>query len=94
MIFSLLIVLDLPKMALPPCHSFCQFYVADGELSCQMYQRSCDMVSIHSMFLIVKPYFVDVVIYKFNCGFLCGKLRLADGELYCLVYVKAIPLKY
>jgi len=34
---------DLPKMALPPCHSFCQFYVADGELSCQMYQRSCDM---------------------------------------------------
>ena len=25
-------------MALPPCHMFCQFYVADGELSCQMYQ--------------------------------------------------------
>jgi len=34
---------DLPAMALPPCHSFCQFYVCDGELSCQMYQRSCDM---------------------------------------------------
>lgn len=30
-------------MALPPCHMFCQFYVADGELSCQMYQRSADM---------------------------------------------------
>jgi len=30
-------------MALPPCHSFAQFYVANGELSCQMYQRSCDM---------------------------------------------------
>ena len=30
-------------MALPPCHMFCQFYVANGELSCQMYQRSCDM---------------------------------------------------
>jgi thymidylate synthase len=30
-------------MALPPCHAFAQFYVADGELSCQMYQRSCDM---------------------------------------------------
>jgi thymidylate synthase len=34
---------DLSKMALPPCHMFCQFYVADGELSCQMYQRSADM---------------------------------------------------
>lgn len=33
----------IPKMALPPCHIMCQFYVANGELSCQMYQRSCDM---------------------------------------------------
>ncbi|WP_017729918.1 thymidylate synthase [Nafulsella turpanensis] len=33
---------DLPKMALPPCHAFFQFYVADGKLSCQLYQRSCD----------------------------------------------------
>ena len=29
--------------ALPPCHMFCQFYVSNGELSCQMYQRSADM---------------------------------------------------
>lgn len=34
---------DLKLMALPPCHMFSQFYVANGELSCQMYQRSCDM---------------------------------------------------
>lgn len=34
---------DLKLMALPPCHMFAQFYVAKGELSCQMYQRSCDM---------------------------------------------------
>jgi thymidylate synthase len=34
---------DLDQMALPPCHMFCQFYVANGELSCQLYQRSCDM---------------------------------------------------
>jgi dihydrofolate reductase/thymidylate synthase len=33
----------LKEMALPPCHMFCQFYVANGELSCQMYQRSADM---------------------------------------------------
>lgn len=36
-------VVDIPKMALPPCHCFVQFYVADGELSCQLYQRSADM---------------------------------------------------
>jgi len=34
---------DLHLMALPPCHMFCQFYVANDELSCLMYQRSCDM---------------------------------------------------
>ncbi|XP_024910158.1 thymidylate synthase isoform X3 [Cynoglossus semilaevis] len=34
---------DLPLMALPPCHAICQFYVCDGELSCQLYQRSADM---------------------------------------------------
>lgn len=34
---------DLKKMALPPCHMFAQFYVANGELSCQMYQRSADL---------------------------------------------------
>jgi len=34
---------DLFEMALPPCHMFCQFYVANGALSCLMYQRSCDM---------------------------------------------------
>jgi dihydrofolate reductase/thymidylate synthase len=34
---------DLPAMALPPCHMFAQFYVAHGELSCQLYQRSGDV---------------------------------------------------
>ncbi len=34
---------EIDKMALPPCHILFQFYVADGKLSCQLYQRSCDI---------------------------------------------------
>jgi thymidylate synthase len=34
---------DLSKMALMPCHNLFQFYVADGKLSCQLYQRSADV---------------------------------------------------
>ncbi|MEJ7780356.1 MAG: thymidylate synthase [Daejeonella sp.] len=36
-------VAEIENMALPPCHSFFQFYVADGKLSCQLYQRSADI---------------------------------------------------
>ena len=59
---------DLPKMALPPCHAFAQFSICYKELSCQLYQRSGDMVSSYSSvcmqnsLIILYDYFTNITV--------------------------------
>lgn len=62
---------ELDKMALPPCHAFFQFYVADGRLSLQMYQRSADI------FLGV-PF--NIASYALLCMMMAQATNLVPGE--------------
>lgn len=73
---------DLELMALPPCHMFCQFYVANGELSCQMYQRSCDM-GLGVPFNIASYALLTLMIAKV-CGLKGGEFihTLGDAHVY------------
>ena len=64
-------VAELENMALPPCHAFFQFYVADGKLSCQLYQRSADM------FLGV-PF--NIASYALLTRMMADQLGLEPGE--------------
>lgn len=69
-------------MALPPCHMFCQFYVANGELSCQMYQRSCDM-GLGVPFNIAS-YSLLTIMIAHVCGLKPGEFihTLGDAHVY------------
>lgn len=62
---------DIPHMALPPCHTLFQFYVADGKLSCQLYQRSADL------FLGV-PF--NIASYALLTHLIANECRLEVGE--------------
>ncbi len=64
-------VADIPKMALAPCHAFFQFYVANGKLSCQLYQRSADI------FLGV-PF--NIASYALLTHMVAGQCNLQPGE--------------
>lgn len=73
---------ELDKMALPPCHCFAQFYVANGKLSCQMYQRSCDMFLGVPFNIASYSLFTHMIAQV--CGFDVGEFVhvLGDAHIY------------
>ncbi|WP_127089586.1 thymidylate synthase [Aquabacter cavernae] len=73
---------DVPKMALPPCHCLFQFHVADGRLSCQLYQRSAD-VFLGVPFNIASYALLTQMVAQV-CGLKAGDFvhTLGDAHLY------------
>src|SRR5206468_3328095 len=77
---------EIEKMALPPCHVLFQFYVQDGELSCQLYQRSCDLflgvpfnIASYALFTMIVAQVVDLTPGDFVHTF--GDLHLYQNHL-------------
>ncbi|WP_304067280.1 thymidylate synthase [Pedobacter glucosidilyticus] len=75
-------VAEIENMALPPCHSFFQFYVADGKLSCQLYQRSAD-IFLGVPFNIASYALLTMMVAQV-CGLKPGDFvhTLGDAHLY------------
>lgn len=73
---------DVPSMALPPCHALFQFYVADGKLSCQLYQRSADMFL--GVPFNIASYALLTHLIAFECGLEVGDFvhTLGDAHIY------------
>src|SRR3989338_6732370 len=73
---------ELDKMALAPCHAFFQFYVADGRLSCQLYQRSADIFL--GVPLNIASYALLTLMMAQVCGLQPGEFihTLGDAHLY------------
>ena len=82
MIVSAWNVADIPKMALAPCHALFQFYVADGKLSCQLYQRSAD-IFLGVPFNIASYALLTLMVAQV-CGLKPGDFvhTLGDAHLY------------
>lgn len=80
MIVSAWNVSDIKEMALPPCHAFFQFYVADGKLSCQLYQRSCD-VFLGVPFNIAS-YALLTEMFAHVCGLQAGEFVWTGGDVH------------
>ena len=75
-------VADVEKMALPPCHSLFQFYVADGKLSCMLYQRSAD--TFLGVPFNIASYALLTMMMAQVCGLEAGEFvhTLGDTHLY------------
>ncbi len=73
---------DVDNMALPPCHCLFQFYVADGKLSCQLYQRSAD-IFLGVPFNIASYALLTLMLAQV-CGYQPGEFvhTLGDAHLY------------
>lgn len=80
---------EIEEMALPPCHALFQFYVADGQLSCQLYQRSAD-VFLGVPFNIASYALLTMMVAQV-CGLRCGDFihTLGDAHLYLNHFEKA-----
>lgn len=73
---------ELPNMALPPCHLLFQFYVADGELSCQLYQRSAD--AFLGVPFNIASYALLTAMIAQQCGYRAKEFIWTGGD--CHIY--------
>jgi thymidylate synthase len=82
MIVSAWNVSEIDKMKLPPCHAFFQFYVADGKLSCQLYQRSADIFL--GIPFNIASYAILTLMVAQVCNLKAGEFihTLGDAHLY------------
>jgi thymidylate synthase len=71
---------DVDKMALPPCHALFQFYVADGKLSCQLYQRSCD--TFLGLPFNIASYALLVHMIAQQCDLMAGDFVWTGGDVH------------
>jgi thymidylate synthase len=71
---------DVDQMALPPCHAMFQFYVAEGRLSCQLYQRSCD--TFLGLPFNIASYALLVHMIAQQCGYEPGDFIWTGGDVH------------